>query len=88
MSLKLSAEDLAVLEARTEGDWNSVIQSLLHCEELGDQAALPDWRSRLCRTQARFKQTQGDLEGALDLIDEAERYYRRTPVPDVRPLAA
>jgi LuxR family maltose regulon positive regulatory protein len=49
---------------------------------------LPDWRYRLHRAQARFKATQGDLDGALDLLDKAERHYRRTPVPDVRPLAA
>ena len=34
------------------------------------------------------RRRQGDLAGALDLLDEAERHYRRTPVPDVRPLAA
>ncbi len=55
---------------------------------MGEQAGLSDWRYRFCRTQARFKQSQGDLAGALDLLDEAERYRTRTPVPDVRPLAA
>ncbi len=73
---------------REQDDWNAAIQNLLYCEELGDQAALPDWRYRFCRIQARFKQTQGDLAGALDLLDEAERHHRRTPVPDVRPLGA
>ncbi len=58
---------------------------LLSSEELGEQAGLPDLRYRMCRAQARFKQTQGDLAGALDLLDEAERHYRRTPVP--RPAA-
>jgi LuxR family transcriptional regulator, maltose regulon positive regulatory protein len=73
---------------REQGDPDAAIQNLLHSEALGDQAALPDWRYRLCRIQARFKESQGDLAGALDLLDEAERHYRRTPVPDVRPLAA
>ena len=73
---------------RAQGNLEAAIQHLLHSEELGDQAALPDWRYRWCRAQARFKETQGDLAAALDLLDEAERYYRRTPVPDVRPLAA
>ncbi len=71
-----------------QGDQETAIRNLLHSEELGDQAALPDWRYRLCRIQACFKETQGDLAGALNLLDEAERHYRRTPVPDIRPLEA
>ena len=73
---------------REQGDRDAAIQHLLRSEELGEQAGLADWRYRLCRTQARFQETQGNLAGALDLLDEAERHYRRTPVPDVRPLAA
>jgi len=71
-----------------QGKLEIASQHLLRTEELGDQAGLPDWRYRLCRAQARFKATAGDLAGALDLLDAAERHYRRTPVPDVRPLAA
>jgi LuxR family maltose regulon positive regulatory protein len=70
------------------GKQDTATQYLLYSEELGEQAALPDWRYRLCRVRARFKVTHGDLAGALDLLDEAERHHRRTPVPDVRPLAA
>ncbi|MGB3699855.1 MAG: LuxR C-terminal-related transcriptional regulator, partial [Anaerolineales bacterium] len=33
-------------------------------------------------------ETQGDLDGALDQLDEAERHYLRGPIPDVRPVAA
>ena len=73
---------------REQGDKDAAIQNLLHSEELGEQAALPDWRYRLCRVQARFEESQGNLAGALDLLDQAERHYYRGPVPDVRPLAA
>jgi LuxR family transcriptional regulator, maltose regulon positive regulatory protein len=73
---------------REQGDLEAATKYLLRSEELGEQAALPDWRYRLCRAQARFKEIQGDLDGALDRIDEAERHYFRTPVPNVRPLAA
>ncbi len=73
---------------REQGDEDAAIHNLLHSEELGEQAGLSDWRYRFCRVQARFKATQDDLAGALDLLDEAERRYRRSPVPDVRPLAA
>lgn len=73
---------------REQGDADAALRNLLHSEELGEQAGLSDWRYRLYRAQARFKQSQGDLAGALDLLDEAERHRTRTPVPDVRPLAA
>jgi MalT-like TPR region len=55
---------------------------------VGEQAALPGWQHRLCVAQARMKQAQEDLDGALDLLDEPERLYVRTPLPDVRPVAA
>ncbi len=71
-----------------QGELEVAIQHLLRTEELGDFAGLPDWRYRFCRAQARFKETQGDLTGALDRLDAAERNFRSTPVPDVRPLAA
>jgi LuxR family maltose regulon positive regulatory protein len=73
---------------REQGDLEVAIQQLLRSEQLGEQAALNDWRYRLFRAQARFNVIQGDLDGALDLLDEAERHYYRTPVPDLRPLAA
>jgi LuxR family maltose regulon positive regulatory protein len=70
------------------GDLEAARQYLLKSEELGELAALPDWPHRFCRVQARIKEAQGDLDGALDLLDKAERLYYRTPVPDVRPIAA
>ncbi len=55
---------------------------------LGEKAALPRWRFRWSVAQARLKQAQGDLDGALASLEEAERHYVRGPVPDVRPIAA
>jgi LuxR family maltose regulon positive regulatory protein len=55
---------------------------------LGEQSTLPNWRWRWCLAQARLKAAQGDLDEALDLLDEAERSYIRGPVPAVRPIAA
>ena len=37
---------------------------------------------------ARIREAQGDLDGALDLLDEAERLYMRDFFPNVRPVAA
>jgi LuxR family maltose regulon positive regulatory protein len=57
-------------------------------EELGKHAPLPHTPSRACVARARLRQLEGDLDGALDLLDRAERLYVRGPVPDVRPIGA
>jgi LuxR family maltose regulon positive regulatory protein len=63
-------------------------QYLSTAQKLGAQAASPGWPHRRCVAEARLKQAQGDLVGAVDLLDEAERLYIRSPLPDVRPIAA
>jgi LuxR family maltose regulon positive regulatory protein len=42
----------------------------------------------VCVARARLRQVEGDLDGALELLDRAERLYIRGPVPEVRPIAA
>ena len=37
---------------------------------------------------ARIREAEGDLDGALDLLDEAERLYVSDFSPDVRPVPA
>jgi LuxR family maltose regulon positive regulatory protein len=56
--------------------------------EQGEKADLLVWRYRWSIAQARLNETQDDLGGALDLLNEAERLYIRTPLPDGRPIAA
>lgn len=73
---------------RERGDLKAAAQHLLRSKELGAQVALPGWRHRLCVAEARIKEAEGDLDGALELLDKAERQHSRTPVPDVRPVAA
>ncbi len=70
------------------GDQEAAAQHLLKSRELGEQTALVDWPNRWCLAQARLKETQGDLEASLDLLDEAKRLYVRTLVPDIRPIEA
>ena len=55
---------------------------------LGDEMAFPrnPYRSRVVR--ARVLQAEGDLDGAIALLDEAERLYVSEFSPDVRPVAA
>ncbi len=73
---------------REQGDLETAVQDLATSKKLGEQVELPDWQYRWCIAQARLKETLGDLEGALDMLDEAERQYVRTPLPIVRPIAA
>ena len=56
--------------------------------ELGEENGLEQnpYRSRVAA--ARIRQAEGDLDGALELLDEAERRYVGNFSPDVRPVAA
>jgi LuxR family maltose regulon positive regulatory protein len=71
-----------------QGHLEAAAQHLQRSKELGEKAELPVWRYRWCIAQARLKETQGDLDGALALFDEAERLYIRTPLPEMGPIAA
>ena len=70
------------------GDLEAAAQHLQTGRKLAGQVAPTDWPHRLCVSQARLKVAQGDLDGALALLDEAERVHIRGPLPDVRPIAA
>jgi LuxR family maltose regulon positive regulatory protein len=70
------------------GDQQSAAQHLCKSGELGEQTALNDWPCRWRLAQARLKEAEGDLETALDLLDEARRLYVRTSVPDFHPIDA
>jgi LuxR family maltose regulon positive regulatory protein len=71
-----------------QGNLEAAAQHLQRSKELGEKAQSPVSRYRLCFDQARFKTAQGDLEGALALLDEAQRLYIRSPLPDFCPIAA
>lgn len=71
-----------------QNDLDAATELRLRSEELGEQKASPIWQYRLCLARARIKQAEGDLEGALDLLNEADRRYVRTPVPDIQPVGA
>jgi LuxR family maltose regulon positive regulatory protein len=73
---------------RERDDLEGARRHLERGEELGRQAPLPHTPSRACVARARLRQVDGDLDGALDLLDQAERLYVRGPVPEARPIAA
>jgi LuxR family maltose regulon positive regulatory protein len=70
------------------GDLAAAARHLQTSEELGEQGERPTWRWRWCVARARLDQAEGDLEGALSLLDEAQRLFIRTPLPEVRPVPA
>lgn len=61
---------------------------LLKSRALGELTMLIDWPYRWHIAQSRLKESEGDLDAALDLLDAAKRLYVRNPVPDVRPVEA
>ncbi|WP_458780531.1 LuxR C-terminal-related transcriptional regulator [Arthrobacter sp. D3-16] len=58
------------------------------CIRLGDAASLPENRYRRFVVMERLQYLTGDPEGAIALLEEAERRYLRGFLPDVRPIAA
>ncbi len=62
--------------------------ALLRSHELGEHTGLPQHRYRSRVALARMRSAQGDLAGALGLLDEAERVYVSDFFPYVRPIPA
>jgi LuxR family maltose regulon positive regulatory protein len=71
-----------------QGNLEVAAQHLQRSQELGEKADLPVWRYRWCIDRARLNETLGDLDGALAILDKAERLHIRSPLPDVRPISA
>ena len=73
---------------RERGDLAAATRQLLRSQELGEAIGLPQNRYRWRVAMARIRQAQGDLDGALELLDEAERLYMGDMFPNVRPVPA
>jgi len=71
-----------------QGSQEAAVQHLQISKELGEKAELPVWQYRWCIAQARLHETQGDLDRALTLLDEADRLFIRTPLSNLRPIPA
>jgi len=70
---------------------NELAAAARHMEasrELGEAAGLPQHPYRWRVTMARLRRADGDLDGALDLLAEAEPLYNTDYSPRVRPVAA
>jgi LuxR family maltose regulon positive regulatory protein len=73
---------------RERDDLPAATQQLLRSQELGEHIGLPQNRYRWRVAMARIRQSQGDLDGAVDLLDEAERVYVGDFFPNARPVPA
>ncbi|MEO6957515.1 MAG: LuxR C-terminal-related transcriptional regulator [Antricoccus sp.] len=74
--------------ARERGDLASAIAHLLRSQELGADTGLPQNPYRWRVAMAQILRARGDLVGALDLLDEADRVYNGDFFPNVRPIPA
>jgi LuxR family maltose regulon positive regulatory protein len=73
---------------REYNDLKTATQHLLTSQALGELAGLPQNPYRWCAAMARIREAQGDLDEALDLLDQAERLYNGSFSPNVRPISA
>lgn len=68
-------------------DLATATRRLLTSQSLGVLAGLPQNPYRWRAAMARIRAAQGDLVGAVDLLDQAERLYDGNFSPNVRPIA-
>jgi LuxR family maltose regulon positive regulatory protein len=69
-------------------DLDTALQDLRRSQELGELAGFPQNPYRWRVEMAHIRKAQGDLDGALELLHEAERLYVSDFFPNVRPVGA
>jgi LuxR family maltose regulon positive regulatory protein len=69
-------------------DLQTAMQYLLTSQSLGELAGLPQNPYRWRAATAHIREAQGDLDEALELLEQAERLYDGNFSPNVRPIAA
>ena len=73
---------------RERDNLHAATRHLLTSQELGEHTGLPQNQYRWRVAMARIRQAEGDLAGALELLNEAERLYMGDMFPNVRPVPA
>ncbi|TCC48865.1 tetratricopeptide repeat protein [Kribbella capetownensis] len=74
--------------ALERNDLDAASNYLRRAEDLGPAAGLPQNPYRWRVAMARLREAEGDLVGARDQLDAAERVYVGDFAPNVRPIAA
>jgi LuxR family maltose regulon positive regulatory protein len=74
--------------ARERNDLEAATQHLQQSRDLGEHMGFPQHQYRWRVVLARIRQAQGDLDGALALLEEAEHHYVSDFYPNARPVAA
>jgi LuxR family maltose regulon positive regulatory protein len=72
-------------------EWNELDDADRHLQtsiELGEHAGLPQHPYRWRVATARLRGARGDLDGALELLDDAEGRYNTDFSPAIQPVAA
>jgi LuxR family transcriptional regulator, maltose regulon positive regulatory protein len=73
---------------REHNNLTAATQYLLRSQEQGEHTGFPQHPYRWRVVMARLREVEGDLDGALELLDEAERLYVSDFFPNVRPIGA
>ena len=72
-------------------EWNDLERAAGYLEavrQAAPRAAHNGNRLRWCTSMARICEARGELDAAIELLDEAESYERRDPLPRLRPIPA
>jgi len=73
---------------REHNDLSAAMQLLLRSQEQGEHTGFPQYPYRWRVAMSRSREAQGDLDGALALLDEAEPLYVSDFFPNVRSVSA
>ncbi len=74
--------------ALERNDLDAAAAHLRHVDDLGEHNGLPQHPYRRRVGHARLREAEGDLSGAVALLEEAERVYVGDFSPNVRPVPA
>jgi LuxR family maltose regulon positive regulatory protein len=74
--------------ALERGDLRAALEHLSRSQQQGEHTGFPQHPYRWRVVLARVRIAHGDLDGALELLEEAERRYVGDFFPPVRPIAA